>query len=229
MPATVDMPTREDWELLGLRHDACVGDVRAAWRRLSRQTHPDAGGTDALFRRVTEAYERVLADVEYRDRNGPRRHAASENVTPESPSADAETHGHQEWEATTGPDAQERPGSRARSKTRIWLRILVGPGKCAVTTVLAVLACAAVVTWQVLKLTGRVVRFVACAGSWPSSIGGVLALLMLALVAGWAVAHLLVGRAGAVLQDLPVAVTLVRVVGTPWRKVKWSRTVHHQA
>ena len=108
MRTTVDMPTREDWELLGLRPDACVGDVRAAWRRLSRQTHPDAGGTDALFRRVTEAYERVLADVEDRDRNGPRRHAASEKVTPESPSADVETHGSGEGEATTGPDAQER-------------------------------------------------------------------------------------------------------------------------
>ena len=103
------------------------------------------------------------------------------------------------------------------------------PEKCAATILLAVLACAALLTWELLKLMGRVVRFAVRAGSWPSSIGGVLALLVLALMAGWVVAHLLVGRAGAVLQDLPVAVTLVRVVGTPWRKVKWSRTVHHQA
>ena len=83
---------------------------------------------------------------------------------------------------------------------------------------LAVLACAGVVTWQVLKVMGWVVRFIARAGSWPRSMGGVLVLLVLALVASWVVAHLLMGWAGAVLQDLPVAAALVRVVGIPWRR-----------
>jgi hypothetical protein len=43
-------------------------------------------------------------------------------------------------------------------------------------------------------------------------------MFVLAVVTSWMIAHLLVGRVGAVLQDLPVAVALTRVVGTPWRR-----------
>lgn len=44
--------TRDDWELLGLAPGAPAADVRAAYRRLAKQTHPDSGGTAALFRQL---------------------------------------------------------------------------------------------------------------------------------------------------------------------------------
>lgn len=54
--------TRDDWELLGLAPGAPAADVRAAYRRLAKQTHPDSGGTAALFRQLEDAYTRILGD-----------------------------------------------------------------------------------------------------------------------------------------------------------------------
>lgn len=55
--------TRDDWELLGLAPGAPAADVRAAYRRLAKQTHPDSGGTAALFRQLEDAYTRILGDT----------------------------------------------------------------------------------------------------------------------------------------------------------------------
>jgi curved DNA-binding protein CbpA len=59
------------YELLGLHPGDGPEHVRAAYRRVSVRVHPDAGGTDALFRQVHGAY-RTLADpvrrAEYDDR-----------------------------------------------------------------------------------------------------------------------------------------------------------------
>ena len=221
MRVTVDMPTKEDWEILGLRPGASAADVKTAWRRLSRQTHPDAGGTDALFRSVTVAYERVLADVEYHEQHGTRLDVASEQMGAESRGADMQANSHAESRAATGPHDQERHGSRRivpSAGTQGWSSILVRLGRCFGTMVPAVLARAVLLTWQLLKLAGRVVRFIMRAGTWPSSLRGVVALLVLALAAGWVVAHLLTGGAGAVIQDFPLAMALMRVAGTPWRR-----------
>jgi restriction system protein len=49
------------YEVLGVEADASQDDIKAAYRRLSRQVHPDQGGSGALFRKVTEAYE-TLSD-----------------------------------------------------------------------------------------------------------------------------------------------------------------------
>jgi len=49
------------YEVLGVGADASQADIKAAYRRLSRQVHPDQGGSGALFRKVTEAYE-TLSD-----------------------------------------------------------------------------------------------------------------------------------------------------------------------
>jgi hypothetical protein len=50
-------------EVLGLRWPCSAAEVKAAYRRLSRQTHPDVGGSAEGFRRVNEAYERVASIV----------------------------------------------------------------------------------------------------------------------------------------------------------------------
>ena len=48
------------WELLGVDRDASADDVRVAFRRLSRHTHPDAGGTGGLYRALVDARDAML-------------------------------------------------------------------------------------------------------------------------------------------------------------------------
>lgn len=55
------MSTDTYYEVLGVEADAPQEAVKAAYRRLSWQVHPDQGGSGALFRKVTEAYE-TLSD-----------------------------------------------------------------------------------------------------------------------------------------------------------------------
>ncbi|MHA7306730.1 J domain-containing protein [Arthrobacter sp. TMN-49] len=49
------------YQVLGLAPTATERDVKIAYRKAARITHPDRGGDPALFRQVTEAYE-VLVD-----------------------------------------------------------------------------------------------------------------------------------------------------------------------
>ncbi|MHB8319392.1 MAG: restriction endonuclease [Acidimicrobiales bacterium] len=44
------------YEVLGVDAGASQAEIKVAYHRLSRQVHPDLGGSDALFRRVSEAY-----------------------------------------------------------------------------------------------------------------------------------------------------------------------------
>ncbi|MCQ1949457.1 J domain-containing protein [Arthrobacter sp. zg-Y859] len=55
------------YEVLGLARTASAAEIKAAYRKAARNSHPDQGGTSESFHRVTEAY-RVLSD--------PRRKAA---------------------------------------------------------------------------------------------------------------------------------------------------------
>jgi hypothetical protein len=49
------------YDILGVAPDADAEELRAAFRRLSKRVHPDAGGSDALFTRVKDTYD-VLSD-----------------------------------------------------------------------------------------------------------------------------------------------------------------------
>jgi len=53
------------YELLGVTREADVQQIRAACRRLVRQSHPDAGGSAGMFRLVQQAFE-TLSDVDTR-------------------------------------------------------------------------------------------------------------------------------------------------------------------
>lgn len=44
------------YEILGVGRGATSAEVRAAWRRAARQTHPDTGGDPATFLRARQAY-----------------------------------------------------------------------------------------------------------------------------------------------------------------------------
>jgi molecular chaperone DnaJ len=62
---------KDYYSVLGVPRDASQEDVKRAFRRLARETHPDANPGDpqaeAGFREVAEAYE-VLSDPERRRR-----------------------------------------------------------------------------------------------------------------------------------------------------------------
>ncbi|MGZ4618916.1 MAG: J domain-containing protein [Frankiaceae bacterium] len=55
------MPGRSLYEMVGVGAGASAQEIRAAYRRAVRDAHPDLGGSDAAFRRVSAAYE-VLRD-----------------------------------------------------------------------------------------------------------------------------------------------------------------------
>ncbi|WP_337177684.1 J domain-containing protein [Paludisphaera sp.] len=48
---------------LGLKGDATAEDVKAAYRRLARENHPDRGGDVASMARINEAYEQAMKTV----------------------------------------------------------------------------------------------------------------------------------------------------------------------
>jgi hypothetical protein len=48
------------FEEMDLPVDATVAQIKSAFRRLSRSTHPDAGGTDGDFVRLRQSYEAAL-------------------------------------------------------------------------------------------------------------------------------------------------------------------------
>lgn len=56
-PARVDVSRADALRTLGLDEDASQVEIRRAYRRLARRTHPDAGGDAAEFRRVRAAFE----------------------------------------------------------------------------------------------------------------------------------------------------------------------------
>ena len=60
------MRAEEAWRVLGLPAQPSAREVKIAFRRLAKSTHPDAiGGSTATskFARITEAYEVALADA----------------------------------------------------------------------------------------------------------------------------------------------------------------------
>jgi curved DNA-binding protein len=54
------------YEVLGVKEDASTDEIKKAFKKLARKHHPDAGGDEARFKDISEAYE-VLSDKEKRD------------------------------------------------------------------------------------------------------------------------------------------------------------------
>jgi molecular chaperone DnaJ len=55
------------YEILGVSPEASPDDVKRAYRKKARESHPDAGGDEETFKQVTHAYQ-VLSDPEKRVR-----------------------------------------------------------------------------------------------------------------------------------------------------------------
>ena len=47
------------WQVLGVRPDATDDEIEAAYRRLARRLHPDAGGSHEAFLRLAAAYQQA--------------------------------------------------------------------------------------------------------------------------------------------------------------------------
>lgn len=60
------MTKREALTVLGLRLGSSDAQIKAAYRKLAKQTHPDTGGKRRDFERVTRAY-RILTGRERED------------------------------------------------------------------------------------------------------------------------------------------------------------------
>ena len=80
------MRREEAWRVLGTPAQPSAREVKAAFRRLAKSTHPDAigGGTStSQFARITEAYEVALADAVTSGRIGaPRREVPPSRPAP---------------------------------------------------------------------------------------------------------------------------------------------------
>jgi curved DNA-binding protein len=54
------------YEVLGVKQDASVDEIKKSFKKLARKHHPDAGGDEARFKEISEAYE-VLSNKEKRE------------------------------------------------------------------------------------------------------------------------------------------------------------------
>ena len=50
------------YDVLGVSRDASDKDIKTAFRKLAQKYHPDAGGDEAKFKEISEAYE-TLSDA----------------------------------------------------------------------------------------------------------------------------------------------------------------------
>ncbi len=62
MPQT---KARTFYDVLGVQRDASAKDIKTAFRKLAQKYHPDAGGDEAKFKEISEAYE-TLSDEKKR-------------------------------------------------------------------------------------------------------------------------------------------------------------------
>lgn len=75
------MTYRDPYIILGVPRSATAAEIKAAYRKLAMQRHPDTGGSHDQFVELTAAYEYVRTRIRYqepaRDKAAPRRRRGS--------------------------------------------------------------------------------------------------------------------------------------------------------
>jgi hypothetical protein len=62
LPAPGETSGESWWDVLGVSSQANLDEIKAAYRSLARQHHPDVGGDPAEFDRVTRAYKTAIGE-----------------------------------------------------------------------------------------------------------------------------------------------------------------------
>lgn len=96
---------RSHYEVLGIPRDATLTQVKAAYRRAARATHPDQGGDAAQFRLVTLAYQTLSSEGK---RSAYDRSYGSASAYVRSPSDDGAAR-------RTASEPASRPQRRAKA------------------------------------------------------------------------------------------------------------------
>jgi curved DNA-binding protein CbpA len=120
------------YEVLGVRPDATHDELRRAYRRLLRETHPDTGGTAAAFQAVQEAWE-LIGDPEDRARYDRGESIAVDAVAGDSASGGFSATFHSTARsssrgATVRARSYGHPGGRARERFLGLMREWMGRG-----------------------------------------------------------------------------------------------------
>lgn len=111
MPATPDY-----YKTLGVPRTASTDEIKKAFRKLARKYHPDAGGDEAKFKELNEAYE-VLSDDKKRklyDQYG----TANENQIPRGWGGGQGVNVEDIFDGMAAPAAGRYPGEHSPRRGR---------------------------------------------------------------------------------------------------------------
>lgn len=80
------MAEKDYYDILGVPRTATADEIKKAFRKQARKHHPDAGGSEAKFKEINEAYE-ILSDEEKRKQYDTYGRYFGGNVPPGGPGA----------------------------------------------------------------------------------------------------------------------------------------------
>jgi curved DNA-binding protein CbpA len=106
------MATYSYYETLGVQKTATSDEIKKAYRKLAAFSHPDRGGTPALFGTIQEAYD-TLSDASKR-----AAYDRSQSGAPKSSSAPPQSEQHLEWKPPPGRFNDEEQRSYEQRKAR---------------------------------------------------------------------------------------------------------------
>lgn len=119
------------YEVLGVRPDVSHDDLRRAYRRLLRETHPDTGGTAAAFQAVQQAWG-LVGDPDDRARYDRGESVSVDAVSGESASGGFSATFHTGRPSPRGATVRARsyghPGGRSRERFLTLMREWMGRG-----------------------------------------------------------------------------------------------------
>jgi preprotein translocase subunit Sec63 len=61
LPENGVVTTANWWNILGVSQNASLTEVKHAYREMCKTHHPDVGGNESDFVRITEAYEQAIS------------------------------------------------------------------------------------------------------------------------------------------------------------------------